>query len=132
MAPEPPPGKDRDPGPPENEDPGAGGGFAAGAMRRRKRGEKRARVERWREYDGTGALAGRNLPPDDTLAADQTLTALAVELRAAGLDGPLDYLRAVALIDQITGRDCPDPGTPARTTPARTTPAHPARPRRGQ
>ena len=77
----------------------------AGAMKRRKRGEKQARVERWREYDGTGALAGRNLPPDDTAAADQALTARAVELRAAGLDGPLDYLRAVALIDQITGRD---------------------------
>jgi hypothetical protein len=83
----------------------------AGAMKRRKRGEKQARVERWREYDGTGALAGRNLPPDDTAAADQALTARAVELRAAGLDGPLDYLRAVALIDQITGRDSrPAPG----------------------
>jgi len=76
-----------------------------GAMRRRKRAEKRARVERWRETDGTGALCGRNLPPDDTLAADQALTALALELRSAGLDGPLDYLRATALIDQITGRD---------------------------
>jgi hypothetical protein len=77
----------------------------AGAMKRRKRGEKQARVERWREYDGTGALAGRSLPPDDTAAADQALTARAVELRAAGLDGPLDYLRAVAPIDRITGRD---------------------------
>jgi hypothetical protein len=83
----------------------------AGATKRRKRGEKQARVERWREYDGTGALAGRNLPPDDTAAADQALTARAVELRAAGLDGPLVYLRAVALIDQITGRDSrPPPG----------------------
>lgn len=83
----------------------------AGATKPRKRGEKQARVERWREYDGTGALAGRNLPPDDTAAADQALTARAVELRAAGLDGPLDYLRAVALIDQITGRDSrPPPG----------------------
>ncbi len=82
-----------------------------GTIRRRKRAEKRARVERWREYDGTGALAGRNLPPDDTLAADQALTARALELRAAGLDGPLDYLRATALIDQITGRDSrPRPG----------------------
>jgi hypothetical protein len=50
----------------------------AGAMKRRKRGEKQARVERWREYDGTGALAGRNLPPDDTVAADQALTARAM------------------------------------------------------
>ena len=82
-----------------------------GMIRRRKRAEKRARVERWREYDGTGALSGRNLPPDDTLAADQALTARALELRAAGLDGPLDYLRATALIDQITGRDSrPRPG----------------------
>ena len=86
----------------------------AGVIRRRKRAEKRARVERWREYDGTGALAGRNLAPDDTLAADQALTARALELRAAGLDGPLDYLRATALIDQITGRDSrPDPGHPS-------------------
>jgi hypothetical protein len=77
----------------------------AGAMKRRKRGEKQARVEQWREYDGTGALAGRNLPPGDTLAASQALTSRAVELRAAGLDGPLDYLRAVALIDRITWRD---------------------------
>jgi Domain of unknown function (DUF222) len=77
----------------------------AGAIRRRKRAEKRARVERWREYDGTGALAGRNLPPGDTLAADQALTDLALELREAGLDGSLDYLRATALIDRITGRD---------------------------
>jgi hypothetical protein len=75
------------------------------AVRRRKKAEKRARVERWREHDGTGALAGRNLPPDDTLAADQALTALAQELRDAGLDGPLDYLRATALIDRIIGRD---------------------------
>jgi len=75
------------------------------AIRRRKKAEKRARVERWREYDGTGALAGRNLPPDDTLAADQALTAQALELRDAGLDGPLDYLRATALIDRIIGRD---------------------------
>jgi hypothetical protein len=81
------------------------------AIRRRKKAEKRARVERWREYDGTGALAGRNLPPDDTLAADQALTALAQELRDAGLDGPLDYLRATALIDRIIGRDSrPLPG----------------------
>jgi hypothetical protein len=89
-----------------------------GTIRRRKRAEKRARVERWRECDGTGALAGRNLPPDDTLAADQALTARALELRAAGLDGPLDYLRATALIDQITGRDSrPRPGRdPIATT----------------
>src|SRR5262249_19137584 len=47
----------------------------AAAIRRRKRAQKQARVERWREHDGTGALCGRNLPPDDTLAADQALTA---------------------------------------------------------
>ncbi len=76
-----------------------------GAVKRRKRGEKRARVERWREHDGTGALSGRNLPPDDTIAADQALTELAMELREAGLDGPLDFLRATALLDRLIGRD---------------------------
>jgi hypothetical protein len=76
-----------------------------GAIKRRKRGEKRARVERWREPDGTGALSGRNLPPDDTIAADQALTELAMELREAGLDGPLDFLRATALLDRLIGRD---------------------------
>jgi Domain of unknown function (DUF222) len=88
------------------------------AIRRRKKAEKRARVERWREYDGTGALAGRNLPPDDTLAADQALTALALELRDAGLDGPLDYLRATALIDRIIGRDSrPEDSRPEDSRP---------------
>jgi hypothetical protein len=96
----------------------------AGAVRRRERAEKRTRVERFREYDGTGALAGRNLPPGDTLAADQALTALALDLRAAGLDGPLDYLRATALIDQITGRDSrPAPFGPANSG-TRSTPGH--------
>jgi hypothetical protein len=92
----------------------------AAAIRRRKKAEKRARVERWREYDGTGALAGRNLPPDDTVAADQALTDQAMELREAGLDGPLDYLRATALIDRIIGRDsrpAPDQDTPDQDGP---------------
>ena len=76
-----------------------------GAIKRRKRAEKRARVERWREPDGTGSLAGRNLPADDTIAADQAITQLALDLRAAGLDGPLDFLRATALMDLVIGRD---------------------------
>src|SRR6185437_7699698 len=53
-------------------------------IRRRKEAEKQARVETWTEAAGTGAVAGRDLPPADVLAADQTLTADARWLTAHG------------------------------------------------
>ena len=48
-------------------------------------------------------MCGRDLPPADALAADQRITAYAHELRAAGLDGTMDQLRARAFLDFTLG-----------------------------
>jgi Domain of unknown function (DUF222) len=64
------------------------------ARRRKERAQQDARVERWDEHAGTAALARRDLPPASVLAADQNLTALARQLKAAGVPGTMDTLRA--------------------------------------
>ena len=75
------------------------------AKQRREHAAKRARVERWGEDSGNGALAGRELAPAAVLAADQRITWWARQLRAAGLDGDMDQLRARAYLDLLTGTD---------------------------
>jgi hypothetical protein len=86
------------------------------AQARREKAQRDTRVELWREDAGTAALCGRDLPPADALAADQRITAYARELKAAGLDGTLDQLRARAFLDLTLGvrshpaRDSVDPG----------------------
>ena len=57
------------------------------AKKRREDAQKDARVERWAEDSGNAALMGRELPPDEVLAADQRITAWAHELRKGGLEG---------------------------------------------
>ena len=75
------------------------------ARKRRETAAKFARVERWAEDSGNAALAGRELPPDQALAADERITARARELKAAGLEGGTDELRARALLDLLLGQD---------------------------
>jgi hypothetical protein len=75
------------------------------AKERRETGARFARVERWAEDSGNAALAGRELPPDEVLAADERITAWAGELKAAGLDGGMDELRARAYLDLLLGKD---------------------------
>ena len=75
------------------------------ARKRRETAARFARVERWAEDSGNAALAGRELSPDQVLAADERITARARELKAAGLDGGLDELRARALLDLLLGQD---------------------------
>ena len=53
----------------------------------REAAKKDARVQRWAEDTGNAALMGRELPPDEVLAADERITAWAHELRKAGLEG---------------------------------------------
>ena len=69
------------------------------AKERRETAARDARVERWAEDSGNAALMGRELPPDEVLAADQRITAWARELRKAGLEGGMDELRARAFLD---------------------------------
>ncbi len=75
------------------------------AKKRREVGAEKTRVERWMEGSGNAGLAGRELPSAHVLAADQRITAWAKELRAAGLDGDMDVLRARAYLDILLGVD---------------------------
>ena len=103
------------------------------AKKRRETAAKFARVERWAEDSGNAALAGRELSPDQVLAADERITAWAQQLRNAGLEGGMDELRARALLDLLLGQDSrprPDRQSPGRRLPAR--PARPARPGTGR
>jgi hypothetical protein len=84
------------------------------ARKRRETAERFARVERWAEDSGNAALAGRELAPDQVLAADDRIAAWARELKAAGLEGGTDELRARAYLDLLLGQD----SRPASSQPA--------------
>jgi hypothetical protein len=92
------------------------------ARARREQAQKDARVLFWREDAGTAALCGYSLPPDEALAADQIVHARARELKAAGLPGTMDQLRARAYLDVLLGQDSaaiarPEPGTSGTGSP---------------
>jgi hypothetical protein len=76
----------------------------AAAQRRKKRAEHDARVEAWAEPGrGTAALAGRDLPAAEVIAADKRLTAAARWLKANGADATIDWLRSRAYLAFING-----------------------------
>jgi hypothetical protein len=75
------------------------------ARQQRETAAKFARVERWAEDSGNAALMGRELPPDEVLAADQQISWWAGELKKAGLEGGMDELRARAFLDLVLGKD---------------------------
>ena len=87
------------------------------ARRRREEAEKDPRVQLWREDAGTAAICGYGLPPDAALAAGQAITTAALDLKAAGLPGTMDQLRARAYLDALLGQDSrPAPASPAPAT----------------
>ena len=76
----------------------------AAAERRKKRAEQDARVEVWMEPGrGTAAVAGRDLPATEVIAADKRLTAAARWLKAHGADGAMDWLRSRAYLAFMNG-----------------------------
>ncbi len=75
------------------------------ARKRREDAARRARVERRPEYSGNAALAGRELPPAQVLAADQRITWWATQLKQAGAEGSMDQLRAQAYLDLLLNTD---------------------------
>src|SRR4029077_14354565 len=75
------------------------------AKERRQAAAGDARVERGAEDSGNAALMGRELPPDEVLAADQRISWWAGELKKAGLEGGMDELRARAFLDLVLGKD---------------------------
>jgi hypothetical protein len=74
------------------------------ARERRQTAARFARVERWAEDSGNAALMGRELPPDEVLAADQRISWWAGQLKRAGLEGGMDELRARAYLDLLLGK----------------------------
>jgi hypothetical protein len=74
------------------------------ARKRREKAQKDARVECWPEHRGTAALAGRDLPPADVLAADKHIDALARELKKASTPGTLEQLRARVFLALLTSQ----------------------------
>ena len=74
------------------------------AIKRREKAQKDARVETWTEDAGSAALAGRDLDPADVIAADQQLTADARWLKAHGVQGTIQQLRAKALTTRAAGQ----------------------------
>ena len=97
----------------------------AAAAKRKEQALRQARVERWSEGTGTAALAGRDLPPAPALAADTNLTTLANDLKAAGVPGTLDTLRASVYLALLAGTPLATllPAGPAGTTRAGAAPA---------
>ena len=75
------------------------------ARRRREEAAKDKRVEIVTELSGNCQLAGRELPPAAVLAASENLTARALELRAAGIGGGMDELRALAYLQALGALD---------------------------
>ena len=76
------------------------------AERWREHAQKRdARVSFFREQAGTAGLSGRDLPPDEALAAMANVNARAEEYKESGAfgDTPMDVLRARAYLDLING-----------------------------
>ncbi|HEX9032615.1 MAG TPA: HNH endonuclease signature motif containing protein [Streptosporangiaceae bacterium] len=77
----------------------------AAARRRAERARAEARVEAWQEGSGNAAIAGRELPAADALAADRRIAAIAAALKDAGAAGGMDQLRATVFTALLTGRD---------------------------
>src|SRR5437667_2657601 len=96
------------------------------AKERRETAARNARVERWLQDTGNAALMGCELPPAEALAADEQITTRAKELKAAGLEGDMDQLRARAYLDLLLGKDSrprPDGAAAPAASPAGAAPA---------
>ena len=77
--------------------------------------QKDARVEVWAEPAGTAALAGRDLPPAGVIEATKSLDADARWLKAHGVEGSFDELRAKAFAALLAHKPLTSliPATPA-------------------
>lgn len=74
------------------------------AHRRREEARKDAEVQSWDEPSGNAALAGRELPPADVIAADARISALAKWLQDHGAAGTLSQLRATVYLALLAER----------------------------
>jgi hypothetical protein len=89
------------------------------ARKRREHAAKTARVERWGEDSGNGAIAGRELPPASVLAMDHRITWWARQCPRAVALAAWDDCRTVRPGRMVRLRRGPGAGRPTRR-PART------------
>jgi hypothetical protein len=75
----------------------------AAAAKDYEAGVAQRKVARGLNADGTAYLAGCNLPPDQTAAADERLDALARAAKQAGDDRPMDQIRADIYLALLAG-----------------------------
>ena len=75
------------------------------AKKRREDARQHARVEVLPEPSGNAAVEARELPVTDAVAIDQRIGWWARQLRAAGIEGSFDQLRARAFADLLLARD---------------------------
>jgi hypothetical protein len=97
----------------------------AARLRKEHARDTRQRVEARRELSGNASLSGRELDTADVMASKAHISALAQQLRRAGLDGSLDALRARVMADLTSGRNPLDRVTPPPAGPAPDTAAPP-------
>jgi Domain of unknown function (DUF222) len=74
-----------------------------GAERRREEAERRAKVALYPDPDGTASLAGYNLPSIRAASAMARITALARAMKASGVGGGIDLLRAQVFLGLLLG-----------------------------
>ena len=74
------------------------------AVRRRRQARADADVQSWVEQSGNAALAGRELPPAQVIAAMARIDALAYWLHDHGAPGTIGQLRAAAYTALLEGR----------------------------
>lgn len=73
------------------------------ASQRKADAARETEVVVWTESSGNAALAGRELPESDVLAADRRLTALARWLSERGAPGSISQLRSAAFLTLLRG-----------------------------
>src|SRR5215472_1070815 len=74
------------------------------AEKRKTQARADTQVQAWTEASGNGALAGRELPQAEVIAASQRLTRLATWLSECGATGTVDQLRAAVFSALLAGR----------------------------
>jgi hypothetical protein len=74
------------------------------ARKRKDKALKDARVETWLEPSGTGAIAGRDLPPAEVIAASTYIDAIARWLKDHGAEATLNQLRAQVYLALLNGQ----------------------------
>jgi ribosomal protein L12E/L44/L45/RPP1/RPP2 len=73
-------------------------------QRRQREARRDGRVQAWAESSGNAAIAGRELPTSRALLADRHISALAQSLKAAGMTGTLDEVRAEVFLALLSGQ----------------------------